>query len=384
MGAGGCPDVGGVYLLLIEVTSPVRLRVGRLGDLTFGGGIYCTGSTTILNNNIENNSAIKSLNGNASGGGIFFDQNDASLLDGNFIHANTASQGGGVQCCLCSTSMTNNTLKQNVASTDGGGLFIEGCTLDFCGNNVLENTASNYKGGGIYLFSASNVTIYNSIFRDNTAMTGRNAYIGSTSTLTVGHSDVMGGHSNQSIFGDYGYTLNWMGGNIDADPQFVDYDHNDFHIFFASPCRDGGDNSAPGLAIVDMDGNPRIDEWNGCKTTDIGADEYFRHFYITGDMVPGGTIQAKLIGWPGTSCGLYIGAGVLPNPIPCPYGDWYLMFPLTFIGLGSVPGNGLIKVPTTIPAVPPAPYAVPMQAMFYKQPTEMIYWLSDLVLLDVK
>jgi len=40
MGAGGCPDVGGVYLLLIEVTSPVRLRVGRLGDLTFGGGIY--------------------------------------------------------------------------------------------------------------------------------------------------------------------------------------------------------------------------------------------------------------------------------------------------------------------------------------------------------
>ena len=53
------------------------------------------------------------------------------------------------------------------------------------------------------------------------------------------------------------------------DPVFVDPDNNDYHLSAASPCRDTGDNGAPGLPVNDMDGQPRI--MNG--VVDMGAYE---------------------------------------------------------------------------------------------------------------
>ncbi|MCK5175728.1 MAG: BACON domain-containing protein, partial [Planctomycetes bacterium] len=59
-------------------------------------------------------------------------------------------------------------------------------------------------------------------------------------------------------------------GNIDADPQFVNADANDFHLLNTSPCVNTGDPSyVPLPGETDMDGDPRIMNIQ----IDMGVDE---------------------------------------------------------------------------------------------------------------
>jgi hypothetical protein len=103
------------------------------------------------------------------------------------------------------------------------------------------------------------------------------------STATISHSDIKGGKN--SIHVEYGCTLNWGPGMIDADPLFLDPLNDDFHLTYASPCIDAGDNYAPSLPAVDFEDDPRIFPGNGKGVylvgappqpaiVDIGADEF--------------------------------------------------------------------------------------------------------------
>jgi hypothetical protein len=74
----------------------------------------------------------------------------------------------------------------------------------------------------------------------------------------------------------------WGDGNIDQSPEFVNSVEGDFHLQYTSPCRNAGDNAAPGHFTEDMEGDPRIAE----GVVDMGADEFHRHLYYTGDAVP--------------------------------------------------------------------------------------------------
>jgi hypothetical protein len=49
------------------------------------------------------------------------------------------------------------------------------------------------------------------------------------------------------------------GGNIDADPRFIDAEHGNLRLGSNSPAIDAGDNSAVPVGILtDLDGNPRF------------------------------------------------------------------------------------------------------------------------------
>src|SRR6185312_12297332 len=66
-------------------------------------------------------------------------------------------------------------------------------------------------------------------------------------------------------------------GNVSVDPQFVDSIGGNFHLQAASPVIDAGNNSAPNLPAVDLDGNPRIafgSATNCSDTVDLGAYEF--------------------------------------------------------------------------------------------------------------
>jgi len=154
--------------------------------------------------------------------------------------------------------------------------------------------------------------------------------------------------ANATTDGDGAFTL------------FVDPGKGDYHIRFQSPCRASGDNSAA-AGLHDLEGDPRI----AYGTIDIGADEFYTHLYVTGDTTPGGAIQGKLVGLPGTNpVGLFIGSGVLPYPMPTMWGEYRLQAPWVLLGpLGSIPSNGVMILPATLPMSPPAPYDVPMQAL---------------------
>jgi hypothetical protein len=139
---------------------------------------------------------------------------------------------------------------------------------------------------------------------------------------------------------------------------------NDFHLTFNSPCRDTGDNTAV-TELTDYEGDMRI----AYGTVDMGADEFYTHLYHTGDATPGGKVEIKFVGLPGTSpLAICSGAGVLDNPIPTNWGEWWnewwLEFPIIGpIGLGSIPSlDGVYVLPATLPPDIPGPYSIPMQA----------------------
>jgi hypothetical protein len=116
---------------------------------------------------------------------------------------------------------------------------------------------------------------------------------------------------------------------------------------------------------------------------DIGADEFYRHFYITGDKTAGGSIEGKLVGMPGTEpLALIVGSGVLVDPVPTAWGPFRLQAPWILVPLLplQIPADGLLVVPTTIPLDSAAPYDVPMQSLIGMAPDS----LSNLEVLEVR
>jgi hypothetical protein len=149
---------------------------------------------------------------------------------------------------------------------------------------------------------------------------------------------------------------------MDADPLFADIDHLDLHIFHHSPCRNAGDDNAPGLPAEDFEGDPRIAH----GAVDLGADEFATHLYYTGDATPGGSVKIKLAGLPGAApVGLCIGTGILDPPLPSPWGPWHLAFPISGpLDLGTIPSpEGMLVYSGSLPTTPPGPYTLPMQAI---------------------
>jgi len=222
-------------------------------------------------------------------------------------------------------------------------------------NIVTGNTASggwweNY-GGGIYCDNTSSPVIINTIHWDNNP---DEIYVYGSGSPAVTFSCVKGG---------------WSGtGNIDADPLFVDSANGDFHLTWDSPCKDTGDNSTV-TELYDFEGDPRI--YN--STVDMGADEFYRHLYYTGDATPGGSAALKFVGDPGTAqVGLIIGFDIFDPPIHGAYGDWYMKPPMLLIlGLGPIPSNGVYVLPGTLPPTPAGPYTVYFQAMIGWQLTNL-------------
>ena len=149
-------------------------------------------------------------------------------------------------------------------------------------------------------------------------------------------------------------------GSVGGDKVGKGLANDDLHLTYPSPCRETGDNNAV-IESYDFEGDPRI----AYGTVDMGADEFYTHLYYSGYATPGGKVEAKFVGLPGTSpVGLCIGSDVLDPPIPSMWGDWYLKFPIIgLIGMPHVPSTGVLIIPGTIPGTTPPPYAIPMQAL---------------------
>jgi len=349
----GQDEGGGIYCYSSSPNIISNILTENSAGAT-GGGIYCSlaTSSTISNNTVSGNTAEVSA-------GIYC-YSSSLIIANNIISGNAASyHAGGIRCVGDSSTITNNIIANNTATQYSGGIYLDDSTSIIINNTIYGNTASS--GGGIYCYSYSSPVIANTILWANSAPTGPEMWIGSTSrpsALTISYSNVKGGQA--SVYVEPGCSLDWSVGMIYDNPLFAEPVKNDFHLTWTSPCRDNGDNSAA-INQYDFEGDPRV--YGG--TVDIGADELHNHLYCTGDNVPGGSVDIRVVGTPGiypVTVGL--GSGIQDPPKPTPYGDLYLSFPLDWKSdIGAIPSTGVLVYPETVPPhwLPGQEY--PFQAM---------------------
>ncbi|MHC4583469.1 MAG: right-handed parallel beta-helix repeat-containing protein [Planctomycetota bacterium] len=234
-----------------------------------GGAIF--GATNINNCTIIDNSAKY----DGGGGGVYNCENINSCV----ISANS---GGGI----CNMSTTSNIINCKITGNSGSAIISIGGNIRNC---TISGNFTNYNGGAIRDYG--NITISNCILWDNEATEGNEIYA-RTQQLTISNSVIKGGYSGIHIpYTDNG-TLNWLDGNFDANPCFVNpgywadsndphiiiepsnpnaiWIEGDYHLLSTSPCINAGDPCYSSRAEeTDMDGEPRI--ING--RIDIGVDE---------------------------------------------------------------------------------------------------------------
>jgi len=228
-----------------------------------GGGIYCCNYSdpSLANVTISNNSA-------SDGGGIYFYNSTSRSLMNVMIKDNSAGEdGGGIYWNSFSLSLENVTITGNSAGEDGGGICCWGSSPSLVNVTITNNSAND--GGGIYCYWNSNPIILNCISWNNSPQEVEFQDDDDPNTITIAYSDIDGGE--EGIETNNNGTINWLEGNIDADPLFRDAWLGDYYLSEDSPCIDTG------IAYFEYEGDVLIDlsedEYWGIAP-DMGAFEY--------------------------------------------------------------------------------------------------------------
>ncbi len=218
-------------------------------EITFnaGTGIYCVFESNPRLNNVV-------INGNGDDGVECWDISNAIL---NNV---TISHNGNYGLDSYNSSPT---LKNVLIIGNPIGLSSKSSSP------ILENVtfADNGVPGGSCIFLYDSQTILtNSILWNNTA---HEIYLGG-GKITISYSDLKGGQD--SIADNNHGVVQWLEGNIDADPQFSNTLEHPFSLLRSSPCVNAGvpDTTGLNLPATDITDNPRI--WNG--RVDMGAYEW--------------------------------------------------------------------------------------------------------------
>ncbi len=290
---GGAEDYGaGIRCYFAHPTIQNCVITGNTAAAS-GGGIYLLGSHSRIYN------CVISGNHTASrGGGIYAETGNIELI-GCVISENVAAEnGGGIHALSGSSSIIGCQIIANTAGADGGGLYIDfsgtiaNCTINgnradrgggmhvsqayvATSNCVFTGNRASSRGGAVMATTFGNSQLANSILWANEAPEGPQGAVGYASTLTIAHDDVEDGQ--QGFYMAAQATLNWLDGNIDADPLFVDPGHwddantpadpnddvwidGDYHIPSGSPGVDAGDNDRVPTDRMDLDEDEIVQE----------------------------------------------------------------------------------------------------------------------------
>jgi len=372
---------GGIYCYFSSPTiSNNIITQNRATSNWGGGGILCSNSGALVTGNkiIDNFSKISgggirleycearvtgnliARNRSGDGGGIVSDAY-TGLIDDCLVLGNEADRsGGGYTCWASSPLIVNTVFARNVCDVTwgwGGGLYCgAGATPTVVNCTLAENVA--LKGGAVHCCEASPAIVNTIMWDDDALDEGPEICLESFSTLTIAYSDVGGGEEEAHV--DAGSVLNWGGGMIDQNPLFYDPTLCDYHLQWSSPCRDSGDSNLSVLPAGDLEGDPRV----ALGTVDMGADEYHYRLYKIGSVVPGEGLPLRIVGCPGMPVALFVDRQISLPPLSTQYGNFYLPWPpLWQSSVGTIPGNGILNLPATVPSNWVAGDRIPLQAL---------------------
>ena len=169
--------IGAFTLTLNDVT----VRNGNTSTSTsrFGGGIFASTGTVVLNNSV-----VTANNGSTfTGGGI----QAATLTMTNSTVSNNqnTNQGGGISGAT--VTLTNSTVSGNQTTDQGAGIFAS--TVTITNSTISGNQSTGDQGGGLFLFGNSNIT--NSSITGNTSGdSGGGFYLNGPAILNITNSTI--------------------------------------------------------------------------------------------------------------------------------------------------------------------------------------------------
>jgi len=234
-----------------------------------GGGMYNDGNSTLTDVTFSSNSAY-------AGGGMSNWYSDPVLLNVIFRDNSASAGGGGMFNSSSSPTLTNVAFSGNSAR-NGGGMFNDYSNPTVVNATFSGNSATEFGGGmSTYYLYYSPPTLKNVIMWGNSAPRGAEIYRDETCNPIISYSDIRGCGGSSSW--NFACGVNG-GGNIDADPLFVDAAAGNLRLRAGSPAIDAGLNSAVPAGITsDLDGNPRFVDFTGRGTAivDMGAYEVQR------------------------------------------------------------------------------------------------------------
>jgi len=240
---------GGMYN---DSSNPTLVNVTFSGNWAadYGGGMYNEQSSPALTDVIFSNNEAEY----GAGGAMGNKDSSPTLVNATFS-GNQAPYGGGMSNNGGSPTLVNVSFTGNTALFRGGGMYNGDSSPTLTNVTFSGNSATDY-GGGMYNY-AGNQTLSNCILWGNSAPDGPQIH-GVNADPSISYSLVEGsggsGPDWDSSLGADG------GGNIDADPLFVDAASGDLHLQLTSPAIDAGDNSALPADTADLDGDGDIFE----------------------------------------------------------------------------------------------------------------------------
>jgi len=239
----GYPDFTGGGITCIN-SSPSMLNIlvsENNADSGRGGGIYCY----LSNPNLENVIITNNISEFGDGGGICCFES-SPILKNVTITDNSATHGGGIYFSSNTSSLTDVIITGNFASYRGGGIC--GTSSSPSLENVTISGNSSIHAGGIHCNLNSNPILVNCILWNDVPFEINFSENNPSNSITISYSDIQDGEAG--IVTNNNGTVNWLDGNIDSDPLFVNPDDGDFHLTDNSPCIDAGDPTSP----LDPDG----------------------------------------------------------------------------------------------------------------------------------
>jgi len=248
-----------------------------------GGGceIYRTDTVKISSTIFEQNDAI-----NQYGGGMYIQQSDISIEKSRFNMNSAKWYGGAISFYQNVNLKLNNVQITNDTASKGGGIYGNLWSTLSLKNTLLYNNRADSSnsfdayGGAMYLWDVE-TEIINSTITNNSAFDGAAGIYLKTGNLSLKNS-IIWHHLSSGIYNEAGTTSveysniegGWTGtGNLDIDPEFYNFDDNDFSLNEISPCINAGTPDTTGLNLPErcLAGNPRI----GGGTIDMGAYEFY-------------------------------------------------------------------------------------------------------------
>ena len=278
------------------------------GSAHFGGGIFGSGTLTVTNSLLSQNTAFWaggaiqnvgtltvrdstfSRNVVSYWGGGIHNSGVLTLVNSGLLGNESERYGGGVYSELGTMAITNTTISGNTAGYHGGGILNSSpMTIT---NTTISGNAAGDQGGGIHNNYSGELTLNNSIVAQNTARSGSDFYQPSSSSciFTGSHNFVGGNPKFLRSPSDGGDGWGDDPSTPDIDESAND-DYGDLRLRPDSPAIDAGDGALLPPDTLDLDDD-------GDTTAPIPFD-LAGNARISGAAVDMGAYEFLLSGIPG-------------------------------------------------------------------------------------